>query len=326
MLQAIKPRNARSARAVAKREPKEQENPKIVLFLRGTTASDTIQAAISDLNSLKKPDSIKFSKRNAIHPFEDASSLEFFSRKNDASLLVFGAHSKKRPHCLTFVRCFDHTILDMVELYIDRDTFRAMAAFPTAKPSIGFKPLLSFMGTVWENPAEDKYARIKSILLDFFAGQEASAVDVAGLQYMIAVSAGEEGEGEQGPKIHLRTYMIKTKKSGTKVPRVEIEEMGPRIDFRVGRVREPDASTWREAMKKSKGTEPKRKKNIETDPIGDKVGRIHLGKQNLDKLQTRKMKGLKRSRDVEHEEEYQEMEIDVSDYDDDPDAKKSRVD
>jgi len=41
----------------------------------------------------------------------------------------------------------------------------------------------------------------------------------------------------------------------------------------------------------------KSKKNIETDIIGDKVGRIHLGKQDLNDMQTRKMKGLKRNRD-----------------------------
>lgn len=37
--------------------------------------------------------------------------------------------------------------------------------------------------------------------------------------------------------------------------------------------------------------------------MGDKVGRIHLGKQDLGQLQTRKMKGLKRSRDVADDEE-----------------------
>lgn len=42
----------------------------------------------------------------------------------------------------------------------------------------------------------------------------------------------------------------------------------------------------------------KTKKNVETDTIGDKVGRIHMGRQDLSQLQTRKMKGLKRSRDV----------------------------
>lgn len=38
------------------------------------------------------------------------------------------------------------------------------------------------------------------------------------------------------------------------------------------------------------------KKNIETDEMGDMVGRVHLGRQDLGKLQTRKMKGLKRVR------------------------------
>jgi ribosome production factor 2 len=33
--------------------------------------------------------------------------------------------------------------------------------------------------------------------------------------------------------------------------------------------------------------------------MGDKIGRIHLGRQNLNDLQTRKMKGLKRLRNVE---------------------------
>jgi len=38
----------------------------------------------------------------------------------------------------------------------------------------------------------------------------------------------------------------------------------------------------------------KTKKNVEIDIVGDKLGRIHVGVQDLRKLQTRKMKGLKR--------------------------------
>ena len=53
-----------------------------------------------------------------IHPFEDASSLEFFAEKQDASLFVVGSHSKKRPNNLTFARMFDHKLLDMVELSV----------------------------------------------------------------------------------------------------------------------------------------------------------------------------------------------------------------
>ena len=37
----------------------------------------------------------------------------------------------------------------------------------------------------------------------------------------------------------------------------------------------------------------RKKKNMEVDEMGDLRGRVHVGKQDLGKLQTRKMKGLK---------------------------------
>ena len=38
-----------------------------------------------------------------------------------------------------------------------------------------------------------------------------------------------------------------------------------------------------------------KKKNVSRDPFGTKHGRVHMQKQDLGKLQTRKLKGLKRS-------------------------------
>lgn len=87
--------------------------------------------------------------------------------------------------------------------------------------------------------------------------------------------------------------------------------MGPRMDFRVGRIHEPEQDMLKEALKKAK-TEEKTKKNVSMDVMGDKIGRIHLGKQDLGGLQTRKMKGLKRSRDEDAGDENDEDQ-DVSD-------------
>ena len=251
---------------------------------------------LADLYALKRPLAIKFSKKNDIRPFEDPASLEFFSEKNDASLMVYASHSKKRPHCLTFARMFGFKVLDMLELMVEGETMRTLGQFKNAKAAVGLKPLISFSGSAWEGPEANAYTLAKSVLLDLFKGADVKEIDVEGLQYMIHFSVDEETAETPKPLIHLRTYLLRTKKTGTSLPRVELEEMGPRIDFRVGRVREADPEMWKESMRKPKGTEARTKKNVETDVIGDKVGRIHLGKQDLKSIQTRKMKGLKRGR------------------------------
>ncbi|ROV87011.1 hypothetical protein VSDG_10060 [Cytospora chrysosperma] len=307
MLRQIKPRNARSKRALEKRAPKEKENPKTCLFLRGTTCSQVTQDALADLFSLRQPLAKKFTKKNPIHPFEDATSLEFFSEKNDASLMVFGSSSKKRPHCLTVVRAFGHKVLDMLELYLDPETYRRLDQFRGKKPTVGLRPMIVFAGTAFESTVANEYTMAKSMLTDFFAGERgpgSDKVDVEGLQYVVVATAEEgSGTGPTGlgdgskPAIHLRAYLIRTKKSGQRLPRVEVEEMGPRMDFRVGRMREPEEAMMKDALKKGKTTEERTKKNISMDVMGDKLGRIHMGKQDMGDLQTRKMKGLKRSRD-----------------------------
>ncbi|KAF3317081.1 rRNA-binding ribosome biosynthesis protein rpf2 [Orbilia oligospora] len=312
MLQTVKPKNARSKRALEAREPKLVENEKTTLFLRGTSASGVVQDALGDLHSLKKPQAIKFQKKNAVHPFEDASALEFFSRKNDASLMVFASHSKKRPHNLTFVRFFEYQILDMVELGLDGETFRKMQDFKNSKAGVGLKPMITFSGAIFEN--NPTYSQMKLMFLDFFHGNTVPEVDVEALQYTISISAADPTDEEPNPKIHLRCYMLKTVRSGHKLPRVELEEMGPRMDFKIGRIQEASPDMMKEAMKKPKGQEMRTKKNISVDPMGDKIGKVHVDRQDLGKLQTRKMKGLKkRGRDENEGERDNDVEMDDDD-------------
>ncbi|RMX79529.1 hypothetical protein D0869_08244 [Hortaea werneckii] len=325
-LRQVKPKNARTKRYLDNKAPQITENPRTTLFLRYTSSSEVLHLVMTDLFALKRPLAIKFTKKNAIHPFEDPSSLEFFAEKNDASLMLYASHSKKRPHCLTAVRFFGYKVLDMVELMVDGETMRTLGQFKNAKAAVGMKPLISFSGSAWEDGGAEKneYTAAKSVLLDLFKGQDVQSVDVEGLQYMIHFSV-DEPQGQDAvtkPQIHMRCYLLRTKRQpNSTTPRVELEEMGPRIDFRVGRVKEADPDMWKEAMRKPKGQEPKTKKNVDTDIIGDKVGRIHLGKQDLGQLQTRKMKGLKRSRDVESDEEDEDDEMvgGASDDDDEDD-------
>lgn len=77
--------------------------------------------------------------------------------------------------------------------------------------------------------------------------------------------------------------------------------MGPSIDWSIRRVQEADGEMMRQASKRPKIAKKdvesglgKKKKNIETDIMGDRVGRIHLGKQDLGKVQGRKVRALGR--------------------------------
>lgn len=254
-LRQIKPKNARTKRFLDNKAPQVHENPRSALFLKYTSTSEILNLVMTDLHSLKRPLGIKFQKKNDIHPFEDASSLEFFSEKNDASMMVFASHSKKRPHCMTVVRMFDWKVLDMLELMVEPDTLRTLSQFKNEKARVGLKPLLSFSGSAFESPTVNAYTMAKSIFLDLFKGPDVEKVDVEGLQYIINFSVEEEENDQVKPMIHMRCYLIRTKKAGGSLPKVDVEEMGPRIDFRVGRTKEADPDMLKEAMRKPKTTE-----------------------------------------------------------------------
>lgn len=228
----------------------------MTLFLQYTSCSKIVQLLMRDLLTLKTPLAIRFHKKNDILPMEDPSSLEFFSEKNDASLFVFGRDSKKRPHALTFIRMFQHKVLDMLELMIEPSTMRTLSQFKTTrKAAMGMKPLICFSGTPFESPVQNEYTLAKSMFLDLFKGADLEQIDVEGLQYILCFSAADEIDGEPKPRIHLRSYLIRTKKSGQRLPRVEVEEMGPRADFIVARTKVADEDMLKQAMKKPKGVE-----------------------------------------------------------------------
>ena len=178
------------------------------------------------------------------------------------------------------------------------------------------KPLILFAGSQWDDASSTSQASLfrtlKSVFLDLFSGQEVSSADVASLQHLLIIATGEptSESGTQSaqtpippgqvPVIHLRWYKLRTlRSSDPKTPRLEVDPMGPSFDFRIGRYREAEDSMMKDALKKTRPPhEPRSKKNVEMGLVGDKIGRVHLGRQDLSTLQTRKMKGLKRGREV----------------------------
>ena len=87
------------------------------------------------------------------------------------------------------------------------------------------------------------------------------------------------------------------KKSGTRVPNIELEEIGPSMNLVVRRSKLGSDDLYREAKRQPKEIVPKKKKNVTKDAFGSTLGRIHMQKQDLSKLQLRKLNAFKRSGD-----------------------------
>ncbi|KAL6067555.1 rRNA-binding ribosome biosynthesis protein rpf2 [Balamuthia mandrillaris] len=336
-------------RALKKREPKVHENVKSALFLKGPKTSQIITDLLNDLWLLKKPNGVKFSRHNAVRPFEDETSFEFFSQKNDCSLFAYGSHSKKRPHNLVLGRFFDHHILDMVELGVEN--FKSMKSFhqvlilsfvlflhisfhsrfpplflfrSSLSPSLplslllslslslfqflflytililytilsqqskyeaamGSKPCFIFRGSDFE--FKEEYRTLSNLLLDFFRGTVYDMVNLAGLDHVIICTAADN-------KVYFRHYSIVLKRTETKLPRVELVEVGPSMDFTVRRTKLASRDLMKQALKVPKEAKPTKEKNVSTNVYG-KLIRVHKGRQDFGSIQTRKMKGLKRAR------------------------------
>ncbi|XP_034756918.1 ribosome production factor 2 homolog [Etheostoma cragini] len=281
----IKPKTKRSKRFLDNRAPKLVEDVKSAMIMKGGNTNQTIAQALKDIYSLKKPNAVLYKKKNIARPFEDSTSLEFFSKKTDCSLFVFGSHNKKRPNNLVFGRLFDFHVLDMIEVGIEK--YVSLSDIKNSKVPEGTKPMLVFAGEAFDSDVE--YKRLKSLLIDFFRGPTVSAVRLAGLEHVLHFTAVEG-------KIYMRSYRCLLKKSGCRTPRIELEEIGPSFDLVLRRTHMASDDLYKLAHRQPKALKPKKKKNISHDFFGTKFGRVHMQKQDLSKLQTRKMKGLRKRR------------------------------
>ena len=295
MQRVVKPRNQKSKRALEAREPKALENNKGSLFIRGPNCSQTVLQCMKDLNCFKKPDTDFYSQKNDIRPFENFTQIEFFSQKHDISLFALGNHNKKRPDNLIMGRLYDHKMLDMVEFGVQN--FKAMSEFGGEKIPVGTKPCLLFSGSLFDT--HDDMKRIKNLLVDFFRGPRVPKIRLQGLEHALQFTAVEK-DGKT--VIYMRSYKIELRKSGSRIPRVELEEMGPMMDLVVRRTHLADEDYFKTACTKVRNVDkPKNVKNVTKDAFGSTIGRIHIPAQKIGTIQTRKMKGLKATKEEKQE-------------------------
>ena len=249
---------------------------------------------------------MKYSRKNDdLHPFEAGGEvqLELHTSRSNCSLFALGNHSKKRPHNLILGRMFNFRLYDAIEFGIHN--FKPIQEFPgSLLAQLGNKPAFIFVGEAFEN--NPKFKQVRSLLLDFFRGRQVEQVNLKGLDRVIFVThapaaappAGSDSQQQTSSSstiVYFRQYSIKMKKSGTRIPRVELTEMGPHMDLEMRRIKTPPADLEKEACTQPK-VAAKKQKNVSGDMLDGKVGRIYMPKQDVDSIALNKMKGLKRER------------------------------
>ncbi|CAF1376252.1 unnamed protein product [Rotaria magnacalcarata] len=285
-----RPKTQRGKRALKEREPKLIENARSSLCIRGNKTNNIMKILLKDLHLLKSPYSKMYQKKNPdIFPFENTSKLEWYCQKSDCSLLAYVTHSKKRPNNLVLARLHNHIVMDMFEFELNRQTFRSLDDFKCVKFAPGNKPCLIFHGELFDSEAE--YKRLKCFFTDFFRGEtNMKEIDLNGLEHVITFTLDI-----QTKLLTIRVFHIELKKSGHRIPRIELNEIGPHLDLTIRRTKLASDDFYKKTLKQPDAIKAKKVKNVSTNELGTKMGRIHMEKQDFNQLQTRKMKGLKRN-------------------------------
>lgn len=233
--------------------------------------------ALKAIGYLKRPDAQSLSRRE-VRPFEDASSIERLAQRYDAALFGVALHSKKRPDNLVLGRLFDGLVLDMFEFGVLRTPDKGMSKM------LGSKPSLLFVGE-WD---DDRGRRLKNFFSDYVRGQDVDKINLAGLDHVFVFTLWDD-------TLAIVPHRLRLKKSSTSVPRVTLETDGEPLVLKLRRDHTPSLDVWKTALKQPKALKPKKRKNITTTSLGDTIGKIHVAKQDLDALQVRKVKALKKS-------------------------------
>jgi len=281
----IKTKTQRGKRALVKREPKIIENFKQALMLRGATASTTSLQFVKDLHALKRMHSTYFGEKHEFIPFENITPIEQLAQKYDVSLFSFCSHNKKRPNNIVLGRLFDYHLLDMIELGVEQ--FKSLAEIKTSKVMTGTKPCMIFSGDLWNQ--NEEYSRFKSLLIDFFRGEVVEQVLLTGFEHALAFTAADG-------KIFFRSYKVMMKKSGSKTPHIELEEIGPSADLVIRRTNLASADLFKTACRYPAQAKPKKVKNVTKDVFGSKLGRIHMPRQDFKKLNVKRGRALKKEK------------------------------
>ncbi|KAH8738717.1 hypothetical protein FG386_000508 [Cryptosporidium ryanae] len=300
---------------VIKRESSVNEETKRRLIIKGSKCKENIQLLLKDLVKLFPKMYTKIvggiSKGELITtPWEDQIKMERLAYKHGAAMSIFANSSKKHPFRLIFTRYYDCNIMEMYEFNVLN--YRGMFS-NLDLPKYGSKPIVICQGSPFES--NEVYRSLRNMFLDLFSGPiiRGSKISLKGFDHLVLITAYESKKeeskdgniiskrSESNIRIDIRNYIINLGKkensdltyfySDEKLiqygsPRASITQIGLKINMELTRHQVPDKSILKSALAVPSEIKSKKVKNVKTNVMGEKVGKIHIGKQDLSELNT----------------------------------------
>ena len=152
------------------------------------------------------------------------SLVRVFRGEESSACFAFANHpEEKTTKRHSFGRFYNHKIYDCVEMMINGESFMSINNFGSVASSttIGSKPCMMFLG---DKSRRTLYLKqLKNVFTTYFGGRVVTRINLKGIDRAIVVTALEDGK-----TILFRQFAIKYKKSGTRLPKVHLEEIIPR--------------------------------------------------------------------------------------------------
>ncbi|CDR95399.1 Brix domain containing protein, putative [Babesia bigemina] len=302
----------------------EPEAKKQVLFMLSSSHSAETKQLLKDLFQLCKPSGFFRENYHNDVDFEDNVKIQInqynhriaamVCNRMDCGLYVVASSNKKRPMGIGLGRIYDGKMLDCCQLrvtkYVPFDFFKGPNDLEISHYSY---PLVLAQGAHF-GEENGPMRTTRDILLDVFRPPATGMVSLESIQQVIvltSVDADATNTADAPKQILFRRYQILFRKSDDdpKIPRVDMKEIGPQIDFELVDCMEADPEVFKHATavaRKPKklvcgvdtetSTAIKRRKNVSTTALGHTEGRVYLDRQSLDKLYTPHTKTLKSKR------------------------------
>jgi len=205
----------------------------------------------------------------------DLISIEFLCEKNICQMFTTISHTKKRPMNILFGNLFENKILDLFEFEVTN--FLPIDYFSGIAVDACMKPIVIFQGDLFETDFE--LERLKRYFFEYFKLYDIDEVSVSVLKRLIVFSVATDRT------VKIRSYQIDVDFNENNCKDIkDLKEIGPSLDLKIRRIALASQELYKLACKQPKEINKKPEKNVSTNILGEKRGRIYMSQQNLNNM------------------------------------------